>query len=48
LRDGVVLLDRETTLREDTLRAFAQAVATRQPPTVDPRVYAVLDRAYGR
>ena len=48
LRNGAVLLDRETTLREDTLRAFADAVATRQPPTVDPRVYAVLDRAYGR
>jgi predicted dehydrogenase len=48
LHNGAVLLDRETTLREDTLRAFAEAVATRQPPTVDPRVYAVLDRAYGR
>jgi len=48
LRDNAVLLDRETSLREDTLRAFANSLATRQPPLVDPRVYAMLDQAYGR
>jgi predicted dehydrogenase len=49
LRDGDVLLDRETTLREDTLRAFASALADpRQVPTIDARVYDVLDQAYGR
>jgi predicted dehydrogenase len=48
LKDGEVLLDRETTLREDTLRAFAAAVATRNGPRIDARVYAILDQAYGR
>ncbi len=48
LRDGVVLFDRETSLREDTLRAFRQAVSLGAPPTIDTRVYALLDRAYGR
>jgi predicted dehydrogenase len=49
LRDGVVLLDRETTLREDTLHAFADAVEGReQAPSVDVRVYELLDQAYGR
>ena len=51
LRDGEVLLDRETTLREDTLRAFAAALADprREPGgDVDTRVYEVLDQAYGR
>ena len=47
-RDGAVLADRETTLREDTLRAFAQALAAGRAPEMDERVYAVLDRAYGR
>jgi predicted dehydrogenase len=46
LRDGGVLLDRETTLREDTLRAFAVAVAERNAPPIDVRVYDMLDRAY--
>jgi predicted dehydrogenase len=46
--DGVVLLDRETTLREDTLRAFARALATGSAPPIDTRVYALLDQAYGR
>jgi len=49
LRDGEVLLDRETTLREDTLRAFAAARADpRQAPAIDARVYDILDQAYGR
>jgi len=48
-RDAEVLLDRETTLREDTLRAFACALADpRQAPTIDARVYDVLDQAYDR
>ncbi len=46
--DGSVLLDRETTLREDTLRALAAALAGHKPPPIDTRVYALLDRAYGR
>jgi predicted dehydrogenase len=48
LHDGEVLVDRETTLREDTLGAFAAALEG--PPTtdVDTRVYEVLDQAYGR
>ena len=45
-REESVLLDRETTLREDTLRAFARAVEDRQPPPIDLRVYEVIDRAY--
>jgi len=48
LRDGVVLVDRETSLREDTLRAFKQAVSLGAAPSIDTRVYALLDRAYGR
>ena len=48
LRRNEVLLDRETTLREDTLRAFAVALSARSAPPVDSRVYAVLDQAYGR
>jgi predicted dehydrogenase len=48
VRDGAVLLDRETTLREDTLRAFASARAVREAPSIDTRVYAILDEAYGR
>ena len=47
-RDGQVVADRETTLREDTLRAFAASLATRRAPGVDARVYALLDSAYGR
>lgn len=47
-RDDDVLLDRETTLREDTLRAFRDALARRQAPPIDVRVYELLDRAYGR
>jgi predicted dehydrogenase len=49
LRDAEVLLDCETTLREDTLRAFGAALARREAaPPVDVRVYEVLDQAYGR
>ena len=48
LRDGTVLADHETALREDTLRAFVEAMAGRCAPPVDTRVYALLDQAYGR
>jgi predicted dehydrogenase len=48
LRDGAVLLDRETTLREDTLRAFSHALGVGRAPMIDTRVYALLDRAYAR
>ena len=48
LRDGQLLLDRETTLREDTLQAFADALRSRLAPPIDARVYAILDQAYGR
>jgi predicted dehydrogenase len=46
IRDGELLLDRETSLREDTLRAFATALHARRPPHIDERVYEVLDLAY--
>lgn len=48
LHNGAVVLDRETTLREDSLRAFAQAIGSRCPQRIDARVYALLDRAYAR
>lgn len=48
LRDGRVLCERETTLREDTLRAFVAALAQGAAPVVDTRVYSILDGAYGR
>ena len=48
LREGQVVADRETTLREDTLRAFAESLTTRRAPPIDARVYALLDSAYGR
>jgi predicted dehydrogenase len=48
LHNHNVLLDRETTLREDTLRAFAAARSDRSAPRIDVGVYEVLDRAYGR
>jgi predicted dehydrogenase len=47
-RDAEVLLERETTLREDTLRAFCAALDSGAAPPIDPRVYAVLDQAYAR
>ena len=46
--DGEVVADRETTLREDTLREFRHAVKRGTSPVVDTRVYALLDQAYGR
>ncbi|GAC1314840.1 MAG: Gfo/Idh/MocA family oxidoreductase [Chloroflexota bacterium] len=46
--EGQVLIDQETTLREDTLRAFVQALATRQGLPGDVRLYELLDRAYHR
>jgi hypothetical protein len=46
--DGSALIERETTLRQDTLRRFAEAVSHGDGPPVDLRVYDVLDRAYGR
>lgn len=47
-RDGEPLLERETTLRGDTLAAFAAALETGQAPPIDLRVYELIDRAYGR
>jgi predicted dehydrogenase len=46
LLDDDVLIERETTLRSDTLRAFAQAVHGGVAPPIDARVYALLDQAY--
>jgi predicted dehydrogenase len=46
--DGNRVLERETTLREDTLRAFAHALETGRVPTIDARVYSLLDQAYAR
>ena len=48
LHDGQVVADRETTLREDTLRAFVASLSSRRAPPIDARVYALLDSAYGR
>lgn len=45
-RDGTCLLDRETTLRSDTLRAFEAALASPAPEMPDVRVYRLLDEAY--
>ena len=47
LRDAACLLDRETTLRADTLRAFAEALATRVAPPIRPEVYDLLAAVYG-
>ncbi|MDQ6671112.1 MAG: Gfo/Idh/MocA family oxidoreductase [Chloroflexota bacterium] len=44
--DHTLLIERETTLRIDTLRAFAVALKTSDAPAVDARVYALLDQAY--
>ncbi|MCA1645008.1 MAG: Gfo/Idh/MocA family oxidoreductase [Chloroflexi bacterium] len=41
-----VLIERETTLRSDTLRAFGNALETGVAPAIDARVYALLDQAY--
>jgi predicted dehydrogenase len=40
-----VLLERETTLRADTLGAFVTALETRAAPPIDVRVYSVLEQA---
>ena len=48
LRDDACLLDRETTLRVDTLRAFDAALEAGSAPPVDLAVYELLDRAYTR
>jgi predicted dehydrogenase len=43
-----VLLERETTLRADTLRAFVTALETQAAPPIDVRVYSVLEQALRR
>jgi predicted dehydrogenase len=48
LRDGVCLIDRETSLRIDTLQAFCQALVRRSAPPVDIRTYEILSDAYAR
>jgi len=48
LRDREVLIERETTLREDTLRAFCEGLQSGSAPPIDARVYAILDQAYQR
>jgi hypothetical protein len=48
LLDGNVVAERETTLREDTLRAFQVSLETGTSPNIDLRVYSLLDTAYGR
>lgn len=45
---GRVLLDRETSLRSDTLGAFALACKSGVAPPIDARVYALLDQAYAQ
>lgn len=48
LLDGTCLLDRETRLRDDSLRAFQAVLRGSQPaPAIDPRVYDLLALAYG-
>jgi hypothetical protein len=44
----VLTIERETTLRADTLRALALALESGVAPEIDTRVYALLDQAYGR
>jgi predicted dehydrogenase len=43
-----LLIDREITLRENTLHKFAAALASGTGPPIDIRVYDLLDRAYGK
>jgi predicted dehydrogenase len=43
-----LLIDHETSLRENTLRAFAHTLAGATAPPIDTRVYDLLDQAYGR
>lgn len=44
-RGPQVLLERETTLRADTLGAFVTALETQAAPPIDVRVYSVLEQA---
>lgn len=46
--NGALLLERETTLRSDTLSAFGAALRSNRPLPIDVRIYDLLDRAYGR
>lgn len=46
LQDEQILIDRETTLRSDTLAAFADALETNNAPHIDTRVYALIEQAY--
>jgi predicted dehydrogenase len=46
LVNGTTVAERETTLREDTLRAFAAALRDGHAPPIDTRVYALLEQAY--
>jgi predicted dehydrogenase len=48
LLNGRVLLEREITLRENTLHALSRALETGAAPPIDARVYDVLDQAYAR
>jgi len=48
LLNGNELIDREITLRENTLHAFAAALERGAAPPIDVRVYDVLDEAYQR
>jgi predicted dehydrogenase len=45
LSDDTVMADRETTLRADTLRAFIAALDAGLTPSIDVRVYSVLEAA---
>ncbi len=47
VQDERVLIDKETTLRHDTLRAFSHALEMGIAPPIDTRVYALLEQAYG-
>ncbi len=44
--DEVVLIERETSLRSDTLRVLGLALNTGNVPSIDTRVYALLEQAY--
>lgn len=46
LRDGVLLLDRETTLRADTLEELGRVLARGVAPPIHPAVYDLLAEAY--
>ena len=48
LLKGNELVDREISLRENTLHAFAAALERGEAPPIDVRVYEILDQAYQR